>query len=160
MAKRRYKRRTTNRKVNNNRTSNRRYTNKKNTNKDLMVAGLIILAILLSVLIYGKAGVVGIKLNEVLGGMIGIIKYILPIGLFAIGIKIAVDDEEFMTSKLIQIAILLFSFSVLMSVFQINSKDLIIIDKELSVIVKDAYSIGASRKWWRCIRSNSCCSTC
>ena len=80
---------------------------KRASNRDLIVVGLIILSILLCVLIYGKSGIIGVKLNEILGGMMGIIKYILPIGTFAVGIKMALDDDEYFTSKLTQYAILL-----------------------------------------------------
>ena len=116
---------------------------KKGASKiDLAVAGLIILSILLAVLIYGKSGVIGIELNEILGGMIGIIKYVLPIGIFAVAIKIACVDNKYITSKLIQYAILLISISVLISVYQINKGELTIVNKEMSDIVKDAYLIG------------------
>ena len=126
------------------RSSKKRKTTKKRaSNTDLMIVALIILSILLCVLIYGKSGVIGIKLNEILGGMMGIIKYILPIGIFAIGIKIACADNEYITSKLIQYAILLISFSVLISVYQINIGELNIVGKDLSNIVKDAYDIGS-----------------
>ncbi len=125
-------------------SSKKRKTNKKTASKvDLTVIGLILLSILLAVLIYGKSGVIGIKLNEVLGGMIGIIRYVIPIGIFAIGIKIACADNEYITSKLIQYAVLLISFSVLMGVYQINSNQLVTTGKELNEIVKDAYAIGA-----------------
>ena len=80
---------------------------KRASNTDLAVVGLIILSVLLCVLIYGKSGIIGIKLNEILGGMMGIIKYILPIGTFLIGIKIALNDDEYLTSKLTQYAVLL-----------------------------------------------------
>ena len=117
---------------------------KKTASKiDLTVIGLIILSILLAVLIYGKSGVIGIKLNEILGGMMGIIRYVLPIGTFIIGIKVACADNEYLTSKLIQYAILLISFSVLMEVYQINTNELVTNGKELSEIVKDAYAIGS-----------------
>ena len=146
MAKRRYK---------------KRKTTKKSTSKiDLTIVGLIILSILLAVLIYGKSGVVGIKLNEILGGMMGIIKYVLPIGIFAIAIKIACADNEYITSKLAQYAILLISFSVLMSVYQINKGELTILDKDISDIVKDAYTIGAHGNGGGALRSNSCYTTC
>ena len=75
MAKRRTKRK------------NNKKAKKRASNIDLAIVALIILSILLCVLIYGKSGIVGIKLNEILGGMMGIIKYILPIGTFAVGIK-------------------------------------------------------------------------
>ena len=94
---------------------------KRASNTDLAVVGLIILSVLLCVLIYGKSGIIGIKLNEILGGMMGIIKYILPIGTFLIGIKIALNDDEYLTSKLTQYAVLLISIAVLMTAWQINS---------------------------------------
>lgn len=125
----------------------KRKTTKKTASKiDLTIVGLIILSILLGVLIYGKSGVIGIKLNEILGGMMGIIKYILPIGIFAVSIKLACADNEYMTSKLIQYSILLISFSVLISVYQINIGELTIVNKSTSNIIKDAYSIGAQEK--------------
>ena len=136
MAKRKYKRRSTNK--------GRRTSKKRASNIDMAVIGLIILSILLSVLIYGNAGIVGIKLNEILGGMMGIIRYVLPIGIFAVAIKIACDDDEYITSKLIQYAILLLSISVLLSVYQINKGDLIITDQDMSTIVKNAYSLGST----------------
>ena len=121
MAKRKYKKRKAT-----------KTTKKRASNIDLTIVALIILSILLGVLIYGKSGVIGIKLNEILGGMMGIIKYVLPIGIFAIAIKIACADNEYISSKLIQYTILLISFSVLMSVYQINTGELTILDKDLS----------------------------
>ena len=134
MAKRKYKKR---------KTTSTTKRKKQGSKIDLAVVGLIILSILLCVLIYGKSGIVGIKLNEILGGMMGIIKYILPIGIFAIAIKIACGENDYITSKLIQYAILLISFSVLMSVYEINTGRLTIIDKDISDIVKEAYVLGA-----------------
>ena len=136
------------------------HTKKKASKIDLTVVGLIILSILLCVLIYGKSGVVGIKLNEILGGMMGIIKYVLPIGIFAVAIKIACADNEYISSKLMQYAILLISFSVLMSVYQINTGEITILDNDLSSVVKDAYNLRFTRKWRRSAWSNSCYTTC
>ena len=100
----------------------RKTTKKRASNTDLTVVGLIILSVLLCVLIYGKSGVIGIELNEILGGMIGII--------------------------------------TLISVYQINIGELSIIGKDLSNVVKDAYSIRFTRKWRRCAWCNSCYTTC
>ena len=119
---------------------------KRASNTDLAVVSLIILSVLLCVLIYGKSGIIGIKLNEILGGMMGIIKYILPIGTFLIGIKIALNDDEYLTSKLTQYAVLLISIAVLMTAWQINSGEMTILDKNMQTIVKDAYSLGMQDK--------------
>ncbi len=120
-------------------------TRKTASNMDLVVVALIIISILLGVLIYAKSGVIGVKLNEILGGMMGIIKYVLPFGIFAMAIKIATDDNEYLSSKLAQCAILLISFSVLMCVYQINIGNLVV-DKSLSEIIKDSYALGTQEK--------------
>ena len=124
----------------------RRKTTKKTvSNIDLAVVALIVISILLGVLIYAKSGVIGVKLNEILGGMMGIIKYVLPIGIFAMAIKMAIDDDEYLSSKLAQCAILLISFAVLMCVYQVNVGNLTI-DKSLSEVVKDSYALGKQEK--------------
>ena len=120
-------------------------TKKTASNIDLAVVALIVISILLGVLIYAKSGVIGVKLNEILGGMMGIIKYVLPIGIFAMAIKMAIDDDEYLSSKLAQCAILLISFAVLMCVYQINVGNLTI-DKSLSEVVKDSYALGTQEK--------------
>ena len=125
---------------------NNKRAKKRASNIDMAIVALIILSVLLCVLIYGKSGIIGIKLNEILGGMMGIIKYILPIGTFAIGIKLALDDDEYLTAKLTQYAILLISIAVLMSAWQINSGEMTILDKDMSTIVKDAYNFGTQDK--------------
>lgn len=115
---------------------------KRASNMDLTVVAIIILSILLCVLIYGNSGIVGVKLNEILGGMMGIIKYILPIGTFLIGIKLALDDDEYLTSKLTQYTVLLISVAVLMSAWQINSGEMSISNKTMQTVVKEAYNLG------------------
>ncbi len=129
-----------------NKKKNNKRAKKRASNIDLAIVALMILSVLLCVLIYGKSGIIGIKLNEILGGMMGIIKYILPIGTFAIGIKLALDDDEYLTAKLTQYAILLISVAVLMSAWQINSGEMSITNKDISTIVKDAYNFGMQDK--------------
>ena len=127
MAKRKYKKR------------------KKDNNIDLKVIGTIIASILLAILIYANSGELGSKLSDVLGGMMGWIKYILPIGTFAIAIKIACNEkeEEYITHKLIQYAILLICISIVMSIYQILHGNLEI-SGDLSQILKKAYTLGTS----------------
>ena len=125
----------------------RRYKKSKKTASklDIAVVIIIMLSVLLAVLIYTKSGVVGIKLNEILGGMFGIMQYVLPIGGFAIGIKLATDERDTLTSKLVQYIIFIVSLSVLFSVVQISSGELQS-SKELSEVVKDAYYLGGQSK--------------
>ena len=75
----------------------------------------------------------------------GIMQYVLPIGSFAIAIKLACDGREEVTPKLIQYGIAIISLSVVFSVFQISSGELES-SKELSVLVKDAYYLGSQGK--------------
>ena len=125
----------------------RRYKKRKKTASkvDLAVVVLIVLSILLAVLIYTKSGVVGAKLSEILGGMIGIMQYVLPIGIFAVAIKLACEGSETLISKLIQYGVLLISLSVVFSVLQISGGELQS-TKELSEVVKDAYYLGSEGK--------------
>ena len=122
----------------------RRYKKRKKTASrlDVAVVTLIVLSILLAVLIYTKSGTIGIKLNEILGGIMGIMQYVLPIGGLAIAIKLASDGREEITSKLVQYGIAIISLSIVFSVFQISSGELDS-SKEMSEVVKDAYYYGS-----------------
>ncbi len=122
----------------------RRYKKRKKTASrlDIAVITLIVLSILLAVLIYTKSGTIGIKLNEILGGIMGIMQYVLPIGGLAIAIKLASDGREEITSKLVQYIVALVSLAIVFSVFQISSGELDS-SKEMSEVVKDAYYYGS-----------------
>ena len=125
----------------------RKYNTKKakrTANINLGIIGTIVLSALLAVLLYTNSGTLGATLNEIFGGMVGILRYVLPIGTFAIAIKMACKDEdEYITQKLVQYAILLICVAVIMSVYQI-SKGAIDITGDLSQILKKAYMLGSS----------------
>ncbi len=125
----------------------KRYSKKRKTASkiDVTIIALIVLSILVAVLIYTKSGVIGLKLNEILGGMFGIMQYVLPIGIFFVAIKLACEENEEVTSKLIQYIIAVVSISVVLSVLQISSGELSY-SKDLSEIVKDAYFLGSQSK--------------
>ena len=118
---------------------------KKDESLDIKVIGIIIASILLAILIYANSGSLGSKLSDLLGGMMGWIKYILPIGTFAIAIKIACNEkeDEYITHKLMQYVILLICISVVMSIYQISHGKLEITG-EISQILKKAYSLGTN----------------
>ena len=75
----------------------------------------------------------------------GIMQYVLPIGSFAIAIKLACDGGEELSAKLIQYGIAIISLSIVFSVFQISAGELQS-SKELSELVKDAYYLGSQSK--------------
>ena len=125
MAKRKYKKRQT-----------------KKSSVDFGVIITIILSSLLTVLIYAESGYVGIMLSDFFGGMFGIIKYVLPIGSFAVAIKMACkDDDGYISSKIAQYTLLLIFVSVILSVYEIYN-GVINIDQNISDIVRDAYTLG------------------
>ncbi len=121
----------------------KRSTRKQASRLDMAIVILFVLSILSAVLIYTKSGIIGVKLTEVLGGIMGIIRYVVPIGIFALAIKIACEDSYELGYKLAQYVIFLIAIATLMSTFQISSGDLIP-TKEISEVVKDAYSIGTT----------------
>ena len=124
----------------------KRYKKRQTASKtDVAIVALIVFSILLAVLIYTKSGMVGLKLNEILGGMLGIIQYVLPVGIFAVSIKLACDGKDELTSKLIQYGIFLVSLSVVFSVIQISEGELHS-NNEVSEVVKDAYLLGTQSK--------------
>ena len=123
----------------------RKYTKRKQTKsskQNLSIVILIILSILLGFLIYTNSGAVGITLNEILGGMMGASRLLLPIGILGIAIKLACTDNEYITSKLVKFVVLLISISVILSVLQISSGELNS-SKEISEAIKDAYYLGS-----------------
>ncbi len=140
MAKR--KKRTTN-----TRNTGKRKTNKKQQNKsklDIEVVALFVLSILLAVLIYAKSGIIGENLNIVLGGIMGWLKYILPIGTFIMAIYMVIDEEqkESFAGKIINYTVFLLCLMSIMTIYQI-SKGSLKISYEFSTLVSRAYELGS-----------------
>jgi len=118
---------------------------KRQTKKNSLDFGVIITLIfsaLLTVLIYAESGYVGIMLSDFFGGLFGVIKYVLPIGSFAVAIKMACkDDDGYISSKIAQYTLLLVFIAVILSVYEIYN-GIINIDQNIADIVRDAYTLG------------------
>ena len=114
---------------------------KKTSNIDIMVIGTIILSILLGIFIYTKSGYMGELLSNVFGGMIGGLKYLFPIGLFIIAIKIAYNKTESLAEKSLQYIVLLICVAIVMSVHEFTNNSLEL-NGELSVTIQEAYKLG------------------
>ena len=122
------------------RKSRGKRTKKQSTDFGLIIT--IILSILLTVLIYTESGYIGIMLSDFFGGLFGIIKYIVPIGAFAVAVKKACkDDDGYISSKILQYALLLIFVAVILSVYEIYNGE-ITIEQNISDVVKDAYALG------------------
>ena len=119
--------------------------NKKSSNtnasKNIYVVVLIILSILLAVLIYGKTGYIGEHLSPILGGIVGWIEFVIPIGVFVIAISMACDKKELMSTKLIELLVFLVCISAILSIYQI-SENVINLKDDFSENIEVAYNLG------------------
>ena len=116
---------------------------KKTIDINVAVVILVIVSVLLLVLIYTKSGYIGEHLSPMLGGIMGFIKYIIPIGTFLIAIYMTHNEKEYMYAKLIQYAVFLVCISTMLSVFQFSSGNLSA-GKEFSSVMKSAYELGTN----------------
>ncbi|MGN1270685.1 MAG: DNA translocase FtsK [Clostridia bacterium] len=120
----------------------KRSKKKNRTMLDLQVVTLIVLSILLAILIYTKAGYIGETLSPILGGIMGWIKYIIPIGTFAIAIFLACDeDKDNFIKKILQYAVFLLCITTIITVIQISQGKLIITNG-FEKAVEQAYENG------------------
>ena len=109
---------------------------------NITVAILIVLSILLAVLIYTKSGYLGQTLSPALGGVLGYIKYLVPIALFAFSLYIAYDkDTKYYLPKIVMFFFILVFIDVIFSCYQI-SKGNIDISGSTDTILKQAYTLG------------------
>ena len=110
---------------------------------DIKVIGMIVTSILLAILIYTKSGFLGEYLSPALGGVMGIIKYIIPVGTFIIAIYLACNkDKQYMTSKIVLYVVFLLCIAVLMSIFQISAGK-IGIGVDIQKSLETAYELGS-----------------
>ena len=120
----------------------KRKNSKKRANKiDVEVVLLIVISIVLAILIYTQSGYLGKMLTSLLGGLIGWIKYLIPIGTFSLAIYIVYDDKNYLSSKLIKYALFLLSISIILSIFQ-HSNGNLNFESEFWSVVKEAYTMG------------------
>ena len=129
------------RRTSNTRTATRTRKKKNNIDKNLVVVVMIITSLLLCVLIYAQSGWIGEHLSPVLGGIMGWIKYIIPVGTFAMAIKIAVDDKEYLSKKIINYIIFLVCIAATMVIIEINNGTLSI-NLDFSTFLEEAYDLG------------------
>ena len=121
----------------------RRSKKKNRKTLDLQVVSLIIISILLAILIYTKAGYIGETLSPVLGGIMGWIKYIIPIGTFAIAVFLACDeDKENFMKKILQYAVFLLCITTIITVIQISQGKLDM-SEGFEKSVEEAYKNGS-----------------
>lgn len=116
---------------------------KKQININVVVAVMIIASILLAVLIYTNSGFIGEHLSPFLGGIMGYVKYILPIGVFILAIYIAYQGETSWSKKIVQFSVLLLCIAIIMNVYEIYQGTVQIEGNNLENIIQQFYNIGA-----------------
>ena len=114
-----------------------------NNNTNMAIIVTIVLSVLLAALIYTESGYIGEALSGFLGGMMGWIKYILPLGMIIIAINLACKGKGYLSSKMTQYLVFIFFISTVASIFQIVNGT-VNINQELSDILKIAYNNGAN----------------
>lgn len=120
---------------------------KKKVKKDAYVQAIcvIIFSLLLAILIYGQTGTIGRGLSVTLGGIIGWIKYIVPIGTFIVGIVLIKEQKELVIPKLIQFGVIILCICGTMSLGQISNNELNKSD-DFGNIINAAYEFGEGNK--------------
>ena len=116
---------------------------KKKQDVTLVVVVLILASILMGVLIYSKSGVIGETLSPFLGGVMGYVEYILPIGIFIVAIYIACQKETAWMSKIVQFALMLLCIAIIMNVYAINKGQVTLENKSMQDIMQQFYNLGA-----------------
>ena len=112
-------------------------------NTDMKVILLILLGIILAILIYGNSGYVGNFLNEILGGMVGIFKYLVPIVPFISAIYMVSNNKEDLLSKIIPTSIIMLCCLATMTLYQILNNALEY-NIQFSEIIDRSFYLG---KW-------------
>ena len=130
----------------------RKTNNKKQTrqsrkmNMDTAIVILIVAGILSAVLIYFKSGYIGEYLSNLSGGIFGIIKYILPIGIFAVVISLIRNSKDLVVSKLTQYAIVLCCLCTVLSIYEVAISRSLVMTEPLKQITERAFYLGTINK--------------
>ncbi len=127
----------------------RKVTKKKKARQDAYIHAIVVMifSILLAVLIYIQSGYIGEHLSPMLGGLMGWIKYLVPIGTFLIGITLIKEEREFVLPKIAQYAIIILCVCAFITSMQLSSKNKILdVDDDFSNIVSQAYDMGTENK--------------
>ena len=116
-------------------------SSKNDSVNNISIAILILLSLLLAVLIYGKTGSIGEHLSPALGGILGWIKNLIPVGIFIVGISLVYDKKRMASTKIFELVVFLVCISAILSTYQI-SKGTINIKDDFSKNLELVYNLG------------------
>ena len=113
---------------------------------NITVAILIVVSILLAVLIYTKSGYLGQNLSPALGGVLGYIKYLVPIALFVFSLYIAYNkDTKYYLPKIFMFLCILIFIDVLLSCYLV-ANGAIDVSKNMDSILRQGYDKGTNNE--------------
>ena len=121
-------------------------TQTKKMNIDIAVVILFVVGILSAAFIYLKSGFIGEALSNLLGGIFGIVKYVIPIGIFAVIINIIKEKTKDVTSKLMQYSIIVCCICAVTSIYEIAITKSLYMDTDIQSIIERAYYLGENNK--------------
>ena len=117
---------------------------KKVASIDIEVIILILSSIISAILIYGNQGNIGQTLSSFLGGVIGWIKYLVPVALFLMAIYLVCEDKEYMTKKFLQTVLILTCVAIIMTIIQMPKETLS--NSGYWDVVADGYILGEQNR--------------
>ena len=118
---------------------------KSSMNIDIVVIILIILSILSAVLIYTNSGSIGKTLSPILGGLVGPIKYLIPVGIMIVAIYMMKNENDYLFSKMAQLIVLLIAVAGIWHIHQFSKMELAS-GVTFEEIVSAAYNLGAKNQ--------------
>ena len=113
--------------------------------RNISVVIMIMISILLGILIYQKTGYIGQHLSPILGGIMGWIKYIIPIGVFVLAIAYACDKNNMLGSKVFEFVIFIVCICAILFTYQISEQN-ISIKQDISKLISESYKLGTDNK--------------
>lgn len=114
---------------------------KNNLEKELKFVFGLILGILFTVIIYGKSGVLNKEFEPILSGILGPIKYILPIGILYFTLSDVVKEEAETNSRLKLFMLVILLLCSLLMIYNI-SKFKINVNLPFDVLVRECFNLG------------------
>lgn len=126
-------------------SNNKKKKTKLKMNMDVKVILIILIGIITAILIYGNSGYMGNLLNEVFGGIFGLLKYVVPIVPFVWAVYLLSNYKENIMAKIVPITVLMLCFSAIMTLYQILN-NVLEYNVSFSEVVDRAYHLGTTNR--------------
>lgn len=111
------------------------------TNIDVVFIILLITSVISGIAIYLKTGYIGEVISPVIGGIVGLVKYAIPVGIFFLAVATVKEEKKSYTSRITQYIMIIAILSSLLTLLEI-SQDTFKINDNISKIIKTSYEYG------------------